>query len=303
MLLVGYNRPEFLHKRINELKNMDIDEIYISIDGGEQSNDPKMLKFLEVASNFFTNGTKVRIIHREINLGLTNHIVQAISEVLQNHKTIIVVEDDVALSNNFYTNMKSGLEILTSKGHLGLVGGFSPLNFSGPSLFKNRWRKTRYFPCWGWGCDLETWSKYKADLSCFELDKILTSSKSWNSLSKWQKSVWEHRFLRVQKDPLYTWDIQMQFTSFLHNFTNIVPLYRFVDNEGFNDSRAAHTRGVKPKWFKNGIKNHQVLEKKHLKGVLNRTLEIIDANFIAGDTKLIKNQKNFRKYIDLMLKK
>ena len=77
-----------------------------------------------------TNGTKVSIIHREINLGLTNHIVQAISEVLQNHKTIIVVEDDVALSNNFYTNMKSGLEILTSKGHLGLVGGFSPLNFS-----------------------------------------------------------------------------------------------------------------------------------------------------------------------------
>ena len=209
---------------------MDIDNIYISIDGGEQSNDPRMLKLLDAASNFFTNGTKVSIIHREINLGLTNHIVQAISEVLQNYKTIIVVEDDVALSNNFYTNMKSGIELLTSKGHLGIVGGFSPLNFSGPSLFRNRWRKTRYFPCWGWGCNLETWSKYKADLSCYELDKILKSSKSWNSLSKWQKSVWEHRFLRVQKDPLYTWDIQMQLASFLYDFTNIIPLYRIVDN-------------------------------------------------------------------------
>jgi hypothetical protein len=46
----------------------------------------------------------------------------------------------------------------------------------------------------------------------------------------------------VKNNPSYTWDVQMQYTSFLFDFTNLAPVFRFSDNEGFNDIKATHTK-------------------------------------------------------------
>jgi hypothetical protein len=92
----------------------------------------------------------------------------------------------------------------------------------------------------------------------------------------------------------------MQFASFLNEFTNLVPLYRFVDNEGFNDKRATHTKDSKPKWMNNKSKNEQYID--HIAGkLINKLFNTIDQLTIVGDSKLlpvykkIKNQIKFGK--------
>jgi len=300
LLLLGYNRHNLLEKRISEISQMGIEKVYISIDGGEESHKPEMTDLISKIPNLFARHTSVKIIHHESNLGLTKHIVSSISKVLEENEDIVVVEDDVAVNASFYTNMTHGINLLKTMGYNGLVSSFSPINYSGNYLLQNKWRKSIYFSCWGWGCSRDTWEKYESDLSNTDLDNALRNSQSWNGLSLWQKNVWKARFRRVQQNEKYTWDSQMQFASFLHDFTNLVPLYRFIDNEGFNDNRATHTKEPKPRWMGNIPKNEQHIT--DIAGnITTKLFNKLDQFTIAGDSELlsvyekIKRQFKFNK--------
>jgi hypothetical protein len=87
----------------------------------------------------------------------------------------------------------------------------------------------------------------------------------------------------------------MQFASFVNEFTNLVPLYRFTDNEGFNDERATHTKEPKPKWMKNKSKNEQYIY--DFAGIITSKLfGRIDALTVAGDSNLLSFYKNVKNY-------
>jgi len=288
ILLLGFNRPDLLKKRIQEISKMNIRNIYVSIDGGSHSNTVEMLDLIKSIPKYFRNNENIIVTHQESNLGLTNHITESISAVLRLHPNIIVVEDDISLSKSFYNNINLGLNILNSKNTLGTVSSLSAINYSGKIYPKNKWRKTKYFFCWGWGCSKETWAKYRLDLTSVDLDKELSSSLPWNELSNHQKKVWISRFNRVKNNPSYTWDVQMQYTSFLFNFTNLAPVFRFSDNEGFNDIKATHTKDSKPNWLRGGIKNNQTLDKLVRSKKMNKLIEVLDSIIITSDIKFLK---------------
>ena len=295
LLLLGYNRHDLLEKRVKEISKLEVEKVYISIDGGEESHKSEMISLILEIPSIFLKDTEVKIIHHENNLGLTKHITSAISKVLEENENLIVVEDDIAINSSFYKNMSNGLNMLKKMGTRGLVSGFSPINYSGSYHLQNKWRKSIYFSCWGWGCNRDTWARYESNLSDIDLDEALKNSHAWNSLSSWQKSLWKSRFRRVQQNESYTWDLQMQFASFANEFTNLVPLFRFTDNEGFNDVRATHTKEPKPKWMKNKSKNEQDIY--DFAGIITSKLfGIIDALTIVGDSRLLSFYKNVKNY-------
>ena len=288
ILLIGFNRPDLLKKRVQEISKMNIRNLYVSIDGGSQSNTVEMLKLVKSIPNYFSNHVNISVTHQKYNLGLTKHVTESISAILQVHSNIIVVEDDISLSKNFYDNMNLGLSTLNSNNTLGTVSSLSALNYSGRIYPKNKWRKTKYFFCWGWGCSRETWNRYRVDLSRVDLESELKSSLLWKDLSNHQKAVWISRFNRVKNNPTYTWDIQMQYASFLFNFTNLAPVFRFSNNEGFNDIRATHTKKSKPGWLRNDIKNDHILKTSIKSKKINKLIETLDSIIIATDIKFLK---------------
>ena len=120
-----------------------------------------------------------------------------------------------------------------------------------------------------------------------DLDNELRSSLLWNDLSNHQKEVWISRFNRVKNNPTYTWDIQMQYASFLHNFTNLAPVFRFSNNEGFNDIRATHTKKSKPRWLHGDIKNNHIIKTLLRSKKINKLIEALDSMIIANDIKFL----------------
>jgi len=297
ILLLGYNRHDLLEKRVNEVSKMEVEKIYISIDGGIESHKPEMNDLILKIPNLFSSYVKVEITHHEKNLGLTKHFTSAITKILEENENIIVVEDDIVLNSNFYKNITNGINLLEKIGANGLVSAFSPVNYSGNYFLRNRWRKSIYFACWGWGCSRETWRKYNPDLSSLDINNTLRNSRSWNSLSDWQKNIWRSRFKRVQLDISYTWDIQMQFASFLNDFTNIAPLYKFASNEGFNDKRATHTKESKPRWVGNNSKNKQLIN--YISGKpLGNLMQKIDQLTVAGDSKYLAIYKKMNNHLN-----
>ena len=111
VLILAYNRPEMLQKRIKELSNNKISNLFISIDGGRSSHSPEMESTKDFAKLAFKKTKNFNLNHHKKNLGMVKHITREISNVLAKHKYVIVVEDDVKIVDNFIENMISGINL------------------------------------------------------------------------------------------------------------------------------------------------------------------------------------------------
>jgi hypothetical protein len=122
----------------------------------------------------------------------------------------------------------------------------------------------------------------------------LKYSKTWRALSGYQRQLWIHRFTKISKTPKHTWDIQFQYLCFKNSYVQLVPVFRFVDNEGFSDHRAAHTSGGRPKWMGRSEVRNSRLPVNRISLFSTMIQNFIDSNTIAGDTRLIqfKNRRS-----------
>ncbi len=284
VLLVGFNRPDFLMDRLKEILSWDPPHIYISIDGPKRDGDQESSKIIsQYLNKFKTNENMTIWIHKK-NQGISYNATEAIGRVFIKEKNIIVVEDDIKMSKNIYKGI-SNILLDSQIKKIGIVGGFGAIPSPSNMVFKkfpNRWRTTRYCSLWGWGVRKEIWDLYEVDLSRVDLDKSLSSSRIWNKLSKKQQKIWMSRFHRVQKYPHFTWDTQLQFMCFKYEFKNILPLYRSLDNLGFGDEKSTNTKLPKPKWYV-GLTSDSRIESMQNCMVVDKLFEIIDSNSWIGD--------------------
>ena len=233
-LLVGFNRPELIEKRLAEISKFSNLKLYISIDGPrKKSNDAKANnEILKIIEKWKTKLDIVEIIHKK-NIGLALNITSSIENVLESNESIFVIEDDVSVSKQAYNAILRMQKLAHS--NVATIGGFGFTNgkFLNSKLsMKNAFRETPYFSAWGWCIDRNTFSNYVLDLSSIKIAKELRDSKIWNMLDAREREIWIRRFDRVLKDPFHTWDLQMQFMSFKYEKTHYLPLFRIIENEG-----------------------------------------------------------------------
>ena len=140
------------------------------------------------------------------------------------------------------------------------------------------------------------WSEYKVDITSEDIDYELNSSTTWQNTPKYKKVVWLSRFNKMKKHPDITWDYQMQYVSFKKSFTNLVPISRFSNNEGFEDSRAVHTKGRKPKWLTLGNVDSRPINSEKIM-ILSEIIMLADSFTYAGDSHFTHFFRKIKKFI------
>lgn len=283
ILLLGYNRPELIVKRIEELGDFSPHKLVVSIDGG--ASPEISAQFSRIANKYANNLKEIEFwLHTE-NLGMVRHITGAISRILETHEYVLVIEDDITLARNYVENIRAaitagiGFKIAT-------FGGFSPLTEQMTLMPKNGWRHTKYFSAWGWCIQKSVWSLYSYEITGAQLTEGLKRSKTWQKLSLIQKSRWLYRFNKIVANPSLTWDYQMQFMSFKHDFENILPIFRISDNEGFADTRSTNTKALRPRWMGAEAKMSEKVVTYSVSKLVGNFVEILDSFTIAGDSKI-----------------
>lgn len=273
VLLVGFNRPELLAARLIELSTSNLKKLYVSIDGGEKSDYSKMRDLKGIAIDIYGD----RIMdwtHHSMNKGMTRHITEAISLVLKEQSYVVVVEDDVVLSENFLENILKGLNLARSLGLNGVVSGNSQLY---SSRLKNCWKIVNLPSIWGWACSRDTWAGYKFDIGQENIEKELGSSIIWSSLDRYTKNLMINKFKRIQADPFYTWDTQLIFHLLKNDFQSLSPIFSISGNEGFGDNRAVHTSYGLPRSINNNkLNNNPIFKVTKFSKIYN----LIDTNGI-----------------------
>ena len=197
LLLIGYSRIDFLRKRITEISQMPVKIIYVSLDGGAEVSRLEIDDFISWSREQFKSIDIFEVQVGKRNLGLVGHITSSIRRVLELHQYVVIVEDDIELSHKFYENMLIGINLQNRSGKIGIVGGFSVLNLSEKIFFQNHFRPSKYIAIWGWACSSEVWRHYNSTLRSEMFLEELSGSKSWNSLTNFQKQVWLGRFRKT----------------------------------------------------------------------------------------------------------
>ena len=251
VLLLGYNRPEYIKARLIEIMSWDPPGIYISIDGPKNENDSQAYKEINDFLLNYKNEKNITIYSNQKNLGLSHHITGAITSIFKIEESLIIVEDDIEIFKNAYLSMSKILNN-PNLNKYALVSGFSSLP-APPRILRNflsnKFRVATYTSLWSWGIRKEIWELYELDISKLDSKIAVSKSKLWKKLSSRQKNIWLHRFKKVSDDPKKTWDYQMQFMCFRYDLLSLSPIFRAVDNVGFADIRSTNTKYKKPRFY------------------------------------------------------
>ena len=237
IVLFVYNRLAHTKETVEALqKNMLASQsmLFIYSDAGKDEYDlPKVNEvrdYIKTIDGF----KKVTILEREKNWGLAKSIIDGVTEVINKHGKIIVIEDDLVTSPYFLKFMNEALSFYKDQNKVWHISGWNyPIDVSRlEDVFL--WR---FMTCWGWATWSDRWKHYEKNV-----DKTIKdfSKKDINylNLDNYEKNAWS-QVIANKKKIINTWAIFWNVTIFKHNGLCLNPAQSLVVNIG-NDGSGEH---------------------------------------------------------------
>lgn len=284
ILLAGYNRPELIEMQLKALLEVEVTNVFVSIDCDQQGVINSEIRELSVGKYSCFSW-----VFQEKKLGVGGHIPFMVTKLLSEFDNCVVIEDDVQIPNRV---LISGINLLSTELPkdcltIGFFGAL-PYNLFTRAIFgRNKWRKTEYFSAWGWATQREVWPKYSPILDGTKIDEELQRSSLWQKKDEKSKLRWKRRFKVVAESPAFTWDFQMTYATYKHEFFHVLPIYRSADNVGFDDYRSTNTLSKRPRWYFGESCCKDINKAIDTYGFIHRILQILDKFTWSGDSTLI----------------
>lgn len=231
--IFAFNRPAALSRLLDSLeKNQEFNfsKIYIFIDGPRsQMEQIAVLEVERIARNLRTTAG-VEVIQHKLNLGLANSLIGGIEKVLQNNQSIIVLEDDLVVSEHFLSFCNSGLARYETNLNVASIQGFTyDINYSDHDT---------YFmmgaDCWGWATWKNRWEEFERDGT--KLLHKLQTSKRETEFDLDGAYPYTRMLERQVLGLVDSWAIRWHASMFLQNRVSLYPSKTLVENHGQDGS-------------------------------------------------------------------
>ena len=233
IVVFGFNRPQHTSRLLESLSaNPEIHNspIYIFIDGPRNPADEEILKSTLKVVEAFSESYKVRIYTSSVNKGLVQSIKDGVNEVFKQYESIIVLEDDLILSENFLEFINRGLDNYKNNTMIASIQGYTVID-----LEKN---DHTYFQlgadCWGWATWRDRWMKvnWNADEALTELKKKKMQKKfDLNGAYPYTKML-----ERCSRGEVESWAIRWHASMFNLGKLSVYPPRKLVINTGRDGS-------------------------------------------------------------------
>lgn len=241
IVLFCYNRPWHVEQTLNALSlnhGADQSVLYIFCDGPKAEATPKQIeKINEVRKVVRQKKWCKDVIIKEAssNKGLANSIIDGVSEVIDQHGKVIVLEDDLITSPYFLKYMNKALDYYEK-----IMGVFS-ISANRPPLSKMHIPNDYpydVFACLrsystGWATWKDRWEK--VDWTMSYLDEFLLHPEQVSAFNRCGDDMTE--MLHMQREgKIDSWAIRFSFAHFQHHAVAISPCFSYVSNIGFDGS-------------------------------------------------------------------
>lgn len=240
----AYNRPRHMERTLQSLADNDLaasSDLYIFMDGPKGEEDrPATEEVRKVAASRQWCGT-VHLVGREKNLGLSESIIQGVTQLCESRDRVIVLEDDLILSPIFLDYMNVALDLYEADSEVFQISGFQfPVDIPGndDTFF------ARMGTSWGWATWHRAWSTFDragAGYQVLEMDRKLQNRFDlegaypfFSMLKQWREG---------END---SWAIRFYLHMFLHDGLALHPRRSLVGNLGLDNS-GTHCRSDDPR--------------------------------------------------------
>jgi hypothetical protein len=233
IVLFVYNRPWHTRKTIeslkaNELANESV--LYIYSDSSGNPDDAEKVAEVREYIRTVRGFRNVEIIEHEKNRGLARNIISGVSDVVKEHKKIIVMEDDLVTSPKFLTFMNKALDYYENTKKVWHISGWNyPIDTDElDDVFFYR-----VMNCWGWATWEDRWRYFEKDPG-YLIDTFSRSDISRFDLDN--SGIFWSQVLDNARGKLDTWAIFWYATIFMQNGLCLTPIKTYVQNIGHDGS-------------------------------------------------------------------
>ncbi|NBF03290.1 glycosyltransferase [Pseudomonas sp. Fl5BN2] len=238
VVIFVYDRLDHLRQTINALKLNILareTDIFIYSDAAKTPENEKAISEVRSYLSSISGFHSVSIIHRESNFGLAKSIISGITETLESHDRIIVMEDDLVTSPYFLSYMNDGLDMYQDHPEVASIHGYIyPIEHHGlPDYFF-----LKGADCWGWATWRRAWQHFVADgRSLLEQIQKAPDRDDFDFSGG-------YKYTKMLQDQVAgrnnSWAIRWYASAFLRGMVTLYPSRSFVHNIG-NDGSGTHS--------------------------------------------------------------
>ena len=160
IVLFAYNRPDHTKLALDSLvknKGANQSTLYVFADGPKNNEHQELALVREVRQIIrnYNEFKHVEVFESVQNKGLASSIIEGVTQIINLHEKVIVLEDDIVTSPGFITFMNDALDIYKDDDEVMHISGYMfPV--------KGKLPKTFFFnsaSCWGWATWNRAWEK------------------------------------------------------------------------------------------------------------------------------------------------
>ena len=223
VLFIAHSRFENIEFNLKILKEFKEIKVFIYIDG---TSDKKLRKIQREFLNKYQRIALIKI--HEKNYGVRHFIPKAISETFINSKNLLIIEDDILISENSIYFVKENHKYLDEN----IISLFNPItNLSCNTLSKEG-------GIWGWSVSAELWSKFL--WSKDSLIQIFMCIKKQIGLLK---SLYFTPLVYMSSRGLIkSWAYNWFYVRLKNNIFSLTPMLSLSQNVGIGTSEASNTK-------------------------------------------------------------
>lgn len=261
IVLFTYNRPEHTritleHLAANDLADQSI--LYIYCDGPREGASEKTLQKIQEVKKIIRSRQwtkEVCIKEAEKNKGLARNVMDGVTEIVNKHGKVIVLEDDLLISKSFLPYMNTALDRYETEEIIKQISGF---------LFPIEQRKTNtafFLPITntvGWGTWKRAWNEIDFQVQGYEAlktDKKLRHQFNMEGAYNYTKIL----LSQVEKGTNDSWAILYWWSIFQKKGITLFPDYSLIQHNDF-DSSGTHVSSFDHYNHKNWDANYEITQ-------------------------------------------
>lgn len=174
----------------------------------------------------------VSIVEQSENLGIEKSEILGISEVINEYGRVIVIEDDIEVSDTFLHFVNIALNRYEQDERVASITGYSFIDSSQVDE-KSEYAFTQLTSAWGWATWKDRWDDFDEEIDKKDLRKLFNIKY----LKKYNHGFdYADMFFNQLNRGYVTWDIQWYWVNFIRNRKTLFPINTMVNNIGMDGS-------------------------------------------------------------------
>jgi hypothetical protein len=236
IILFAYNRPEHTRKTLLSLKQNYLaneSTLIIYVDGPKVNATEEQLQNIRKVKQVVREQAwckDIEIIESAVNKGLSASVTEGVTEVLNKHGKVIVLEDDLLSDQWFLKFMNDALTVYENQTDVACITGYIyPVTKELPETFF-----LKGADCWGWATWKRAWNLLETDGS-----KLLKELEAKNVTRDFNFDE-SYPYIQMLRDQIAkknnSWAILWYASAYLKNKFTLYPGKSLIHNIGVDGS-------------------------------------------------------------------